>query len=210
MYKFNFKKSKVIKDNKELQKLLGVNDIYLEDNSSVEFKGFVSISQNIIFKGKCVLGHNIDIQNGSILENIILGSHSVVRPYSVLNNAVFGDNNLIGPFCFVRDETIVGNSCIVGSHVEIARSKLGNKVKISHQSYIGDASIGDDSIIGAGTVFCNYDGYKRQKSIIGEKVNIGSGTMIISPINIGSKSLIGAGSIITKDILSNTKFIQKR
>ncbi len=210
MLKFNFQKNIVIKDNAQLQNLFGLKDIFLEDNSSVEFKGCVNISHNITFKGNCVLGNNIKIENGSVIEDSVVGSNSIIRPYSILNKSFFGEDNIIGPFCFVRDNTFVGDFCIVGSHVEIARSNLGNRVKISHQSYIGDASIGDNSIIGAGTVFCNFDGFKRQNTFIAEKVNIGSGSMIISPIIIGSNSLIGAGSIITRDISPNTKFIQKR
>ena len=210
MKKFNFQKSIIIKDNFELQKIFGNENILLEDNSSLELKGFFSISQNIIFKGKCVFGNNVTIHNGSVLENVKVGSNSIIRPYSILINSNFGENNLIGPFCFVRDNTNVENYCIVGSHVEIARSFLENRVKISHQSYIGDAFIGCNTIIGAGTVFCNDDGAKSQKTVIGEKVIIGSGSMIISPRNIGSHAIIGAGSVISKDILPNTKIIQKR
>ena len=210
MDKFNFERNIIIRDNIDLQKLFGNSTISLDKNSSVEFTGSISISENISFRGKCIIGDDVSIDNGSILENTNIGSRSIIRPYSFLNNSVFGENNLIGPFCFVRDHTKVGDSCTVGSHVEIARSNLGNSVKISHQSYIGDALIDDKTIIGAGTVFCNFREGFRQKSIVGKEVTIGSGTMIISPVKIGNHTIIGAGSVITKDLIPNSKIIQKR
>ena len=210
MNNFNFKKNIIFNSNSEIQKFFGLDNIFLEDNSSVEFKGSINIARNISFKGNCVLENNVQIYDGSIINSTHIGEGSIIRPYSLLNNSNVGKQNIIGPFCFIRDDTVIGNDCIVGSYVEIARTKLGNKIKISHQSYIGDAFIADNTIIGAGAVFCNFDGFGHQKSVVGKNVTIGSGTMIISPINIGQNSLIAAGSVITNDIKENSKIIQKR
>ena len=210
MFNYNFKQRTTFKSSLELQKALGINDLSLEEGSSVEFKGEISIYNNISFKGNCIIETGVSIENGSILENVNIGKGSTIRPYSIIRDSKFGLNNIIGPFCFIRDNTSAGDNCILGSHVEIARSKLGNNIKISHQAYIGDASICDDSIIGAGSIFCNFDGTQRQNSFIDKNVIIGSGTLIVSPINIGQKSVIGAGSIITKNIKPNSLIIQKR
>ena len=210
MNNFNLKKNIIFNSNLEIQNFFGSNNIFLEDDSSLELKGSINIGRNISFKGNCVLEKNVHINDGSIINNTYIGEGSIIRPYSLLNNSNIGKKNIIGPFCFMRDDTNIGNDCIVGSYVEIARSKLGNKIKISHQSYIGDAFIEDNSIIGAGAVFCNFDGFGHQKSFIGKNVIIGSGTMIISPITIGQNSLIAAGSVITNDIKENSKIIQKR
>lgn len=116
----------------------------------------------------------------------------------------------MGPFCFLRDGCVVADRCILGAHVEAARSTFASGVRISHRAFVGDAEIGEDAIIGAGVVFCNYDGKGRQPSRIGARVTLGSGVLIVSPISVGDAALIAAGSTITKDVPAGARIIQKR
>ena len=193
-----------------MQSFFRRTNIFLEENSSVEFRGDINLSQNISFEGNCIFESDVFIDQGSIIKSSFVGKGTNIRPYSLLEKAKIGEKNLIGPFCFLRDNANIGNECIVGSYVEIARTTLCNSIKISHQAYLGDAFIEDNTIIGAGVVFCNYDGTNRQKSFVGQNVTIGSNSIIVSPVKIGKNCLIGAGSLINKDINDNSKIIQKR
>ena len=210
MSHYYFPNSTIVSSSNELTKYFGDLGIIIKNGSKVIFSGDINLDSSITFSGECKISEGVSIKRGSILDNIEIGKNSLVRPYSILNDSRFGSNNIIGPFSFVRDNSHIGDGCIVGNHVEVVRSTLGNNVKISHQAYIGDVSTSENVIIGSGVVFCNFDGHSHQECIVGSDVLIGSGSMIVSPIRIGSHSVIAAGSIITKDLPSNTKFIQKR
>lgn len=210
MKSINFEKPIEIQSEKVLQEITGISDLYLSSNSTVSLEGTISFSGGVYFRGKCKIATGVSIDIGCVLNNVNIGEDCILRPYSILNDCLFGNSNIIGPHCFIRDYVSVGSNCVVGSFVELARSKLGHGIKISHQAFIGDASIKDNVIIGAGVVFCNYDGSCKQKSSVGKGSSIGSGTMIVSPVKIGSEVIIGAGSTVTKDIKDKEVFIQHR
>ncbi len=206
----NFEQPTEITSEKVLQQLTGIRELYFDSNTVINFLGKISLSSGIHFRGRCKVGSGVSIDTGCILNEVNIGKDCEVRAYSILNNCSFGNDNIIGPHCFIRDGVSVGNSCIVGSFVEVARSELGHEIKISHQAFIGDALIEDRAIIGAGVVFCNYDGSGKQLSSVGNGTSIGSGTMIVSPVKIGSEVIVGAGSVVTKDIQDKEIFIQSR
>ena len=193
-----------------LEELFEITGVYFEKDTVVVFTGEASLSNGIHFRGLCEIGNKVSIDTGCVLNNVSIGSGTNIRSHSILNDCSFGKNNIIGPHCFVRDETCVGDSCIVGSHVEVARSKLGAQIKISHQAFVGDAILGDRVIIGAGVVFCNFDGSGRQSSEVGADTLVGSGTLIVSPIRVGARVVIGAGSVVTKNIEDGERFVQSR
>lgn len=199
-----------IDDETQLRKLFGTDRLSLETSASVVFEGAITLGSEIVFSGDCRLGGGTSVENGCILTNVDLGSENKVRPYSILSNVKAGSRNLFGPFCFIRDECTVSDDCILGTHVEIARSVFASGVKISHHAFVGDADVGERTIIGAGAVFCNYDGSKRQATWVGSDVILGSGVLLVAPLSIGNDALIAAGSTITKDVLSGSKIIQRR
>lgn len=210
MKSFFFENQTKIDSSERLEKITGLSGFVFDDDAVLTFEGKISLSPGIHFRGKCNFDDGVSIDTGCILTNVSIGKDSKIRNNSTLENSRFGKNNIIGPFCFVRDNSIVGDLCIVGSYVEVARSNLGSDVKISHQAFIGDAIIDKSVIIGAGVVFCNYDGVSKQSSIIKEGVTVGSGSMIVSPVTIGRESIIGAGSVVTEDIGVKERYIQKR
>ena len=205
-----FEEKTQVHSSETLERLTGLSEFYFDKDTIVTFEGKVDIAAGIHFRGKCFIGNEVSIDTGCILRNVTIGGRSNVRSYSVLENSIFGKDNIIGPFCFIRNKSLVSDNCIVGSHVEVARSNIGSNVKISHQAFIGDAIIEKSVIIGAGVVFCNYDGTDKKSSSVGQGSILGSGSMIVSPIKIGSNVVIGAGSTVTKDIKDNSRFIQKR
>lgn len=205
-----FNEPTIFKDQNLIQSIFGIQGIFLEKNSSLKLEGKISLSHNIHISGTCSIKNGSALKTGCVIENVNIGTGNNIREYSIIKNSRCGDNNVIGPFCFIRDQTSIENSCIVGSHVEVARSSLSSQVRVSHQAFIGDASIRNNVIIGAGVVFCNFNGESRQQSTIGENVLIGSGSMIISPITIGSNSKVAAGSVVTKNINDDELYLQHR
>jgi len=199
-----------IDDEDVLRKAFKRDDLFLEGESSVSFSGKITLGSNIKFSGHSVMLNECIVDDGSILSNAIIGSHCHIRPYSIIKNTKAGARNTFGPFCFIRDDCSIQDDCILGSHIEMTRSNISSNVKISHRAFIADASIGCNVIIGAGVIFCNYDGSKKCSSNIDPNVTIGSGSIIVSPVSIGESAVVGAGSIITKNIGPNTKIIQKR
>ena len=110
-----------------------------------------------------------------------------------------GTDARIGPFARLRPNAHLGDDVHIGNFVEVKNTTIGNGSKVNHLTYIGDASIGTESNIGAGSITCNYDGVNKFKTVIGDHVRIGSGTMMVAPVTIGDKATTGAGSVITKD-----------
>ena len=197
-------------DEAELQARFGTDRLSLGEGASVTFEGEIALGTEIVFAGACHLKGGTRIDNGCILTDVALGEHSQVRPYSILTDLRAGDRNLFGPFCFLRDGCQVGDDCILGAHVEAARSRFASGVKVSHRAFIGDADIGARTIIGCGVVFCNWDGGARQATRVGADVTLGSGALLIPPLGVGDGAIVGAGSVVTKDVPAGVRVIQKR
>jgi bifunctional UDP-N-acetylglucosamine pyrophosphorylase/glucosamine-1-phosphate N-acetyltransferase len=141
----------------------------------------------------CVLGPN------SRLSNAVLGARVTVRESVVIDSSA-GDDCSIGPYAHLRAQTELAAEVHIGNFVEIKKSKLASRVKVSHLSYVGDTEIGEESNIGAGTITCNYDGKQKNKTAIGRNVAIGSNTSLVAPVRIGDGALTGAGSVVTHDV----------
>ena len=182
----------------------------MNDGATLLCSGNITLGENITFSGNIILTEGVTVEQGSNLSNVTLDIENQIRPYSIISNVKAGKSNIFGPFCFIRDEVTVDDNCIIGAHVEIARSLIHSNVKISHHAFIGDATIESNVIVGANVIFCNFDGIKRQNSFISSGALLGSATLIISPIHVGINAIIAAGSIINKNVLPDEKVIQKR
>ena len=205
-----FDQEAIFTDSQTIESIFKIKGIFLDKNTTVKLKGKITLAVNIYFKGACEIDDGSIIGTGSVLEDMSLGKNNNVREYSIIKATKFGNNNIIGPFCFLRDNTFVGNNCIVGNQVEIARSRISNEVKISHQAFIGDTTIGNKVIVGAGVIFCNHDSKGKQQSRVEEQVLLGSGSLIISPTIIGKNAIIAAGSVVTKQVEEGKLYLQKK
>ncbi|HEX4013718.1 MAG TPA: bifunctional UDP-N-acetylglucosamine diphosphorylase/glucosamine-1-phosphate N-acetyltransferase GlmU [Candidatus Cybelea sp.] len=141
----------------------------------------------------CVLGPN------SRLSNARLGERVTVRE-SVIADSTVGDDVAIGPFAHLRSEARLADKVHIGNFVEIKKSNLSRRVKVSHLSYLGDATIGEGTNVGAGTITCNFDGKQKHPTVVGRNVAIGSNTSLVAPVRLGDNSLTGAGSVVLKDV----------
>jgi bifunctional UDP-N-acetylglucosamine pyrophosphorylase/glucosamine-1-phosphate N-acetyltransferase len=141
----------------------------------------------------CVIGPNTRLSNAT------LGDRTSVRD-SVVVDSDIGSEVSVGPFAHIRSKTSLGDRVHIGNFVEVKKSALARGVKASHLSYLGDATIGEDSNVGAGTITCNFDGEQKNETIVGRDVSIGSNTSLVAPVSVGDGALTGAGAVVTKDV----------
>jgi bifunctional UDP-N-acetylglucosamine pyrophosphorylase/glucosamine-1-phosphate N-acetyltransferase len=159
----------------------------------------VQIWPNTFVLGDTRIGENSQIGPNTVVRNSIVGSRCQINA-SLLEESTLEDAVKIGPYAHLREHTYVERDTYIGNFAEVKNSHLGRDVKMGHFSYVGDATIGTGTNIGAGTITCNYDGENKHYTEIGEHAFIGSGTMLVAPVRIGSRSRTGAGSVVTKDV----------
>ena len=189
--------------------------VHLIDPSRFDLRGTLSVGKdvqidiNVIIEGDCEIGDNVKIGAGCIIKNSKIASGTVVQPYSLFENAVVGEDNQIGPFARLRPNAVTASDVHIGNFVELKNTQMATGAKANHLAYLGDASIGQKTNIGAGTITANYDGVNKFKTVIGDEVRIGSNSVLVAPVTIGDRVTVGAGSTITKDC-DNDKLVVAR
>lgn len=174
------------------------NGVTLIDPKSVFFSYDTEIENDVIIEPNVIIKADVKIRSGVN-----------IRSFSYLEACQIMEGAIIGPFARIRPGTILKENSRVGNFCEIKKSVIGANTKVSHLTYLGDTQVGDNTNIGAGTITCNYDGYSKFETNIGNDSFIGSNTIIIAPVNIGNNSLTAAGSIITKNIEDNSVAISR-
>lgn len=164
----------------------------------------LSIDVNVVLSGSLKFGHHVQIGANCVLKNVTLGDNVTIEPFSHLEDCTVESHSQVGPFARLRPKAHLAEHTKVGNFVEIKNSQVGTGSKVNHLSYIGDATIGENSNIGAGTITCNYDGVNKFKTQIGNQVFVGSGTMLVAPVTLNDGVTIGAGSVINKSCDANT------
>ena len=169
-------------------------------------KGVNLISPETIFLSKDTLfGKNVTVEPYVVFgPGVKIGNNSYIKSFSHIEGANIKKNVVIGPYARLRTGTILKDNSRIGNFVETKKSTIDKNSKISHLSYIGDASIGNNSNIGAGTITCNYDGFKKSRTKISNNVFIGSNSSLVAPVKIDRGSTVGAGSVITKNVKKNS------
>jgi len=194
------KKKMIEKANKLLKKGVLIRDINRIDiRGNLKTKTDVEIDINCVFEDEVSLGQNTIIGQNCYLNRCKIGNNVHIKPNTIIFGATIGDGCVIGPYARIRPGTVIKNNVQVGNFVEIKNSTIDEGTKINHLSYIGDAILGKDINIGAGMITCNFDGDKKDKTIIESGSFIGSGTELVAPIKIKKGSYVAAGSTLTKD-----------
>ncbi len=174
---------------KQLRQKMFENGVTLISPKTVFFNYDTKIAQDVIIHPNVVFGRDVTIE-----------SNVEIKSFCHVEGAVIKSGSAIGPFARIRAQTVIEENVKIGNFVEVKKTHIKKGAKINHLSYVGDAIIGENSNIGAGAITCNYDGYNKFKTVIGDNVFIGSNSALVAPINIGDNSVIGAGSVITKDV----------
>ena len=163
-----------------------------------------TIDINVIFKGEVTIGNGCYIGPNVIIENSIIGDNVTIMANSVILNSVISESTTVGPFAHIRPESNIDSNCRIGSFVEIKASTIGSHSKVPHLSYIGNAKIGSKVNIGAGVITCNFNGKVKYESIIQDNCFIGAGVQLVAPIEIGRNSVVGAGTCLRQNVVSET------
>ena len=187
---------KQIKSNIEQEKLRQFfikSGVKMIGPKTVFFSKDTKIGKNVIINPYVIIGKKVKIGN-----NVTINSFSHLEDCKIKNEVE------VGPYARLRPGTILEEGSKIGNFVEVKKSKVGNKSKINHLSYIGDSDIGKGVNVGAGTITCNYDGVKKSKTKIKDNVFIGSNSSLVAPITLEKNSIVGAGSVITKKVKKNS------
>lgn len=173
---------------------------YIEEAVSIGQDSWIGANTRLL--GTTRIGSGVVIEGDSRISNSEIGDECHLKLGCYISEAKIAAKCMLGPFVQVRPGTVLGEKVKLGNFVEVKNAQLGSGAKANHLAYIGDAEVGAESNIGAGTIFCNYDGKNKHRSVLGEKVFVGSNSVLVSPVSIGSDAYVAAGSTITKDIPS--------
>ena len=169
-------------------------------------RGVKMIAPDTVFFSKNTkIGKNVTIEPYVVFsESVQIGNNVKIRSFSHLEGVKIENNVNVGPYARLRPGTILKTGSKIGNFVEVKKSIIGKNSKLNHLSYIGDSKIGKKVNIGAGTITCNYDGLKKSKTIINDEVFVGSNSSLVAPVKLEKKSVVGAGSVITKKVSKNS------
>jgi bifunctional UDP-N-acetylglucosamine pyrophosphorylase/glucosamine-1-phosphate N-acetyltransferase len=173
-------------------------DVYIDEG--VEIGEDAVLEVGVRLRGKTRIGRGAFIDVGSVIDDVTVGDEVVIKPYSVLTKSEVGRAAQIGPFSHLRPESEIGEEAHIGNFVETKKTRVLRGAKANHLSYLGDADVGAGANIGAGTIFCNYDGFQKHRTVIGEGAFIGSDSQLVAPVNIGKGAYVGTGTTVTKDV----------
>jgi bifunctional UDP-N-acetylglucosamine pyrophosphorylase / glucosamine-1-phosphate N-acetyltransferase len=178
----------------------------LADPARIDVRGEVTVGRdvfidaNVLFEGRVTLGDRVRVGPNVVLRDMKIGADTVVHPNSVLEQSEVGASCSIGPYARFRPNSRLGDRVHIGNFVELKKTTMGKGAKANHLSYLGDATIGDKSNVGAGTITCNYDGDKKHQTVIGKGVFVGSNSTLVAPVKLADGSYIAAGSAVTADV----------
>ncbi|NND83012.1 MAG: bifunctional UDP-N-acetylglucosamine diphosphorylase/glucosamine-1-phosphate N-acetyltransferase GlmU [Gammaproteobacteria bacterium] len=185
---------------------LMASGVTLIDPARIDVRGSVSAGQdsiidvNCVFVGDVKIGSNVQIGPNCVIRDSEIGDHCIIHPNTVIEQAVLGQRVNAGPFARLRPGTELEDEVRIGNFVETKNAKFAKGSKANHLTYVGDASVGEKTNIGAGVITCNYDGANKHQTTIGENVFVGSDCQLVAPVVIGDGATIGAGSTITSDV----------
>ncbi len=167
------------------------------------------IETHAVLRGGTVIGERAVIDVGAVLTNVKVAEGAFVKPYSVAQDSVIGKNAQVGPFSHLRPDSTIGEDAHVGNFVETKKTTLGRGAKANHLAYLGDGIIGDGANVGAGTIFCNYDGFQKHTTRIEKGAFIGSDSQLVAPVTIGEGAYVATGTTVTRDVPANALAISR-
>ncbi len=195
---------KILRDRKSKELML--DGVTIEYPETVQIDRQVKVGPDTIvgpltqLRGNTVIGEDCYIGAGCIIEDSTIEDGVEVHPYSIINKSVVESGSHIGPFARLRQDNHIEQGVHIGNFVELKNTRMGAGAKARHLSYLGDATIGEKSNIGAGTITCNYDGKKKAPTRIGRETFVGSNSTLVAPLTLGDESYVGAGSVVTEEV----------
>jgi bifunctional UDP-N-acetylglucosamine pyrophosphorylase/glucosamine-1-phosphate N-acetyltransferase len=158
------------------------------------------IHPNVLLEGATTIGSACEIRPNVCIQDSRIGDRVTIKSFCVLDGATVANDAVLGPFVHIRPQSEIGEGAKVGNFVELKKTVLGTRSKANHLSYLGDATIGAEVNVGAGTITCNYDGVGKHRTVIGAGAFIGSNSALVAPVKIGEGAYVGAGSVISGEV----------
>ena len=201
----------------DLQKVLELiaTGVVVESPEQLHIRGTVSCGKNVkfdvnvIIEGDVKMEDDVMIGANCILRNCTIGKGTSINPFSLVDESVIGENCYVGPYARIRPNVLIGNYVQIGNFVEIKNSNIGSKSRINHHAFVGDADLADQVTIGAGTITCNHDGVRINRTTIGRGAYVGSGCNLVAPLMVNANATIASGSTITKEVAADTLTIAR-
>jgi len=184
--------------------------VLLRDLSRIDIRGElttgsdVEIDINALFEGKVTLGNGVKVGANVCIKDSTIADNAHILPGSIIEGADIGERASVGPYARIRPGTVLKQDTKIGNFVETKNAIIGKGSKASHLAYIGDAELGENVNIGAGTIFCNYDGVSKHKTLIGNNVFIGSNSVLVAPVKLADNAFVAAGSFVNSDVPADT------
>ena len=200
-----------------LQKVLDLiaTGVDVQSPEQLHIRGTVSCGKNVkfdvnvIIEGDVKMEDDVMIGANCILRNCTIGKGTSIKPFSLVDDSVIGENCYVGPYGRIRPNVLIGNYVQIGNFVEIKNSNIGSKSRINHHAFVGDADLADQVTIGAGTITCNHDGVRINRTTIGRGAYVGSGCNLVAPLMVNANATIASGSTITKEVAADTLTIAR-
>lgn len=175
-----------------------LGDARIDD--TVEIGSNARIEPGVRLRGKTTLGPDSLVDVGSVVTNSAIGARVNVKPYSVITDSRVGDGAQIGPFAHLRPESEIDEEAHIGNFVETKKARVRRGAKANHLAYLGDGDVGEGANLGAGTIFCNYDGFQKHRTVIGAGAFIGSDSQLVAPVTVGKGAYVATGTTVTRDV----------
>jgi bifunctional UDP-N-acetylglucosamine pyrophosphorylase / glucosamine-1-phosphate N-acetyltransferase len=169
-------------------------------DSGVEIGADAEIGAGVSLRGTTKIGAGTRVDVGSVLVDAVVGENAEIKPYCVIMQSSVGDRAQLGPFAHLRPESVIEAEAHVGNFVETKKTRVRRGAKANHLAYLGDTDVGERANVGAGVIVCNYDGFSKRQTTIGEGAFIGSDSQLIAPVVIGKNAYVGTGSTINEDV----------
>jgi bifunctional UDP-N-acetylglucosamine pyrophosphorylase/glucosamine-1-phosphate N-acetyltransferase len=175
----------------------------VEIHDGVEIAPDATIERGVVLRGKTTIGADAVIDVGCVLTDVIVDEGANVKPYSVASESRIGKRAQVGPFTHLRPASDLGEEAHVGNFVELKKTRLGKKSKANHLAYLGDGEVGEGVNVGAGTIFCNYDGFNKHVTVLEDGVFIGSDSQLVAPVRVGKDAYVATGTTVVRDVPPN-------
>jgi bifunctional UDP-N-acetylglucosamine pyrophosphorylase / glucosamine-1-phosphate N-acetyltransferase len=169
-------------------------------DADVELGVDVTIESQVHLRGRCVIGQGAHVDVGCVLRDVRVQPRARLLPYTIATQSEIGEGAHVGPFSHVRPDSTLGPDTHVGNFVETKKTRMGRGSKANHLAYLGDGVIGEDVNVGAGTIFCNYDGYAKHTTVLEDRAFIGSDSQLVAPVTVGEDGYVATGTTVTKDV----------
>ncbi|ESA34660.1 n-acetylglucosamine-1-phosphate uridyltransferase [Leptolyngbya sp. Heron Island J] len=197
-----------IKDELMLSGITMINPDSITIDATVTVEPDVVIEPETHLRGHTTIAAGCHLGPGTLIENSTIGANTTVR-YSVISDSTVEGAGRIGPYAHLRGQAIIGEDCRIGNFVEVKQSTIGNKTNAAHLAYLGNATLGDQVNIGAGTITANYDGFEKHSTVIKDNTKTGSNSVLVAPVTLGKNVTVGAGAVVTKDVDDNCLIVTR-